>query len=71
MNEPAKERQARLFQLMLEHPDDVYKAAREDMERALFTEVMKFTRNNQSQATRILGINRGTLRTKLAKYYLI
>lgn len=61
----------RLNRLMVDHPENVYQAARDDMERALFTELMKFTHNNQSHATRILGINRGTLRTKLAKYNLL
>ena len=30
--------------------------------------VMKFSNNNQSKASRVLGINRTTLRTKLKKY---
>jgi len=29
---------------------------------------MKYTNGNQSQAAEILGINRGTLRTKLKSY---
>ena len=68
MSERTRER---LEELMDRAPTNVYAAARDDMERDLLTEVMKFTRNNQTQATIILGINRGTLRTKLAKYNLL
>jgi DNA-binding protein Fis len=32
---------------------------------------MKFVNQNQSKASRILGINRATLRTKLKKYDLL
>lgn len=35
-------------------------------ERLLFTEVLRHTGGNQSQAARLLGITRGTLRTRLA-----
>ena len=38
------------------------------VEEPLFQEVMKYTNGNQSQAAEILGINRGTLRTKLKSY---
>jgi two-component system nitrogen regulation response regulator GlnG len=39
-------------------------------ERQLFVEVLKHTEGNLSHAARILGINRATLRTKLAAYGL-
>jgi Fis family transcriptional regulator len=32
---------------------------------------MKYTRNNQSEAARMLGLSRGTLRTKLKKFGLL
>lgn len=67
----SKEAQARLLELMQDNPKEVYRAACDNMERELFTAVMEFTEGNQSHATRILGINRGTLRTKLARYNLI
>ena len=34
-------------------------------------EVMKYTENNQSEAAKILGINRTTLRNKLKEYKII
>lgn len=60
----------KLEALMVSHPGQVFAAARDAMERSLLTSVMKFTNNNQSHATRILGVNRGTLRAKLARYNL-
>ncbi len=36
------------------------------LERQLFTEVLRHTGGNMTQAARVLGITRGTLRTKLA-----
>ncbi|GJM09284.1 MAG: hypothetical protein DHS20C11_15600 [Lysobacteraceae bacterium] len=42
----------------------------EEVERPLLREVMQWTRGNQSQAANVLGISRGTLRRKLAKYDL-
>jgi len=41
----------------------------ECMEKELFERVLKESRYNQSKTARILGISRGTLRTKLAKYF--
>ena len=42
----------------------------EEIEPSLFKVVMKYTKNNQSNAATILGISRGTLRKKLKKYKL-
>lgn len=39
-----------------------------EVEEPLLQAVMKFTGNNQSKASIMLGLNRGTLRSKL-KYY--
>ncbi len=50
---------------------NLYEEALYEMEQALFVTVMKVTNNNQSHAARLLGMNRGTLRTKLKKYNLI
>jgi nitrogen regulation protein NR(I) len=44
---------------------DLYDRARERMERILLTQVLRHTRGNQVQAARILGITRGSLRTKV------
>lgn len=42
----------------------------EEVERPLLREVLQWTGGNQSQAANVLGISRGTLRRKLAKYDL-
>ena len=49
-------------------PIDVYQLVLNEVEPPLLNAVMKFVNNNQSKASRILGINRTTLRTKLKKY---
>lgn len=54
-----------------EEPQHVYDFFLEEIEEPLLTVVMKYTRNNQSEAARILGISRGTLRTKLKKYGML
>tara|TARA_B110000879_G_C10670813_1_gene317895 strand:- start:138 stop:425 length:288 start_codon:yes stop_codon:yes gene_type:complete len=47
---------------------DLYQLVMEEVEAPLFRSVMELTRYNQSKAARVLGVSRGTLRTKL-KYY--
>ena len=37
----------------------------------LLKEIMAYTRNNQTKASIMLGLNRGTLRKKLKQYDLI
>lgn len=54
-----------------EEPQHVYDFFLEEIEEPLLTIVMKYTRNNQSEAARILGISRGTLRTLLKKYGML
>ena len=49
-------------------PIGVYQLVLNEVEPPLLRSVMKFSNNNQSRASRILGINRTTLRTKLKKY---
>ncbi len=49
-------------------PINVYELVLKEVEPPLLKSVMKFAKNNQSKAARILGINRTTLRTKLKKY---
>jgi len=49
-------------------PIDVYQLVLNEIEPPLLSSVMKFSNNNQSKASRVLGINRTTLRTKLKKY---
>ncbi len=41
------------------------------VEAPLLREVMQHTRNNQTRASHMLGLNRGTLRKKLKQYNLI
>ena len=49
-------------------PINVYELVLKEVEPPLLKSVMKFAKNNQSKAAKILGINRTTLRTKLKKY---
>jgi Fis family transcriptional regulator len=54
-----------------EEPQNVYDFFLEEVEEPLLIVVMKYTRNNQSEAARILGVSRGTLRTLLKKYGML
>ena len=49
---------------------NVFEMVIKEVERPMLEEVMKFCRGNKSQASKILGINRVTLRTKLKQYNL-
>ena len=49
-------------------PGDLYELVLGQVEEPLFKAVMKYTKGNQSQASEVLGINRGTLRKKLKAY---
>jgi len=51
-----------------ETPHGIYDMVITHVERALITTVMERTNGNQTQAADMLGMNRNTLRTKLAKY---
>tara|TARA_R110001592_G_scaffold363392_1_gene687116 strand:+ start:42656 stop:42973 length:318 start_codon:yes stop_codon:yes gene_type:complete len=50
---------------------DVYQMVLAEIEAPLLTEIMAYTRNNQTKASIMLGLNRGTLRKKLKQYNLI
>jgi len=54
-----------------EEPQNVYDFFLDEVEEPLLIVVMKYTRNNQSEAARILGVSRGTLRTLLKKYGML
>ena len=56
-------------QLEGEEPVELYDLVLEVVEPQIFAAVMRHTRNNQSEAARILGVSRGTLRTKLKRYF--
>ena len=48
---------------------NMYQLIVEEVEAPLFRTVMEMTRYNQSKAARVLGVSRGTLRTKLKRYF--
>ncbi|MDR1057491.1 MAG: DNA-binding transcriptional regulator Fis [Coxiellaceae bacterium] len=49
---------------------NLYEMVLNEVETPLFKAVMKHTKNNQSNAAILLGINRGTLRKKLKQFKL-
>ena len=51
-----------------QRPGDLYNLVLGQVEEPLFKAVMHYAKGNQSQASEILGINRGTLRKKLKTY---
>jgi Fis family transcriptional regulator len=48
--------------------DNLYELVLAELEAPLLEEVMKYTRGNQTRASMLMGINRGTLRKKLKQY---
>ena len=50
-------------------PVDLYQFVLEEIETPLFKAVMEYCKYNQSRAATMLGISRGTLRTKLRHYF--
>ena len=54
-----------------EKPTDVYSMVLKEVELPLLEIVMKECNENQSKASKILGINRGTLRSKLKEHKLL
>ena len=54
-----------------EKPTDIYNMVLKEVELPLLEIVMKECNDNQSKASKILGINRGTLRTKLEEHNLL
>lgn len=48
---------------------NLYQLIVEEVEAPLFRTVMELSRYNQSKAARVLGVSRGTLRTKLKRYF--
>jgi Fis family transcriptional regulator len=51
-----------------EPPHGIYDMVITHVERAVIVSVMSRTNGNQTQAADMLGMNRNTLRAKLAKY---
>lgn len=54
-----------------EEPRNVYDFFLDEIEEPLLSVVMKQVKNNQSEAARILGISRGTLRSLLKKFGML
>jgi Fis family transcriptional regulator len=54
-----------------EMPHGIYDMVIGHVERALLASIMDRAGGNQTQAADMLGMNRNTLRTKLAKYKLL
>ena len=54
-----------------EQPCGVYAMVLIEVEKPLLSAVMKYCENNQSKASKALGINRNTLRKKLETHGLI
>jgi len=52
-------------------PADIYDMVMNEVEEPLLEAVMTFTKNNQSRAASIMGLNRGTLRKKLKRYGML
>ena len=50
---------------------DVYNMVLSEVEAPLLETVMKYTRDNQTKASTVLGLNRGTLRKKLKQYGML
>jgi len=50
---------------------NIYQMVLSEVEAPLLEEVMKYTRNNQTRASQLLGLNRGTLRKKMKQYGLL
>ena len=61
----------RYFKQLDGHPtNELYKMVMQEIEEPLFRSVLQYTGGNQSKASELLGINRGTLRKKLKMYGL-
>ena len=50
---------------------NLYDLVMTEVETPLLMAVLEYTKNNQSKADEILGLNRGTLRKKLKQYDLL
>jgi len=57
-------------QLDNEQPTDIYELVLAEVEAPLMETVMNYTHGNQTKASKVLGLNRGTLRKKLKAYGL-
>ncbi len=53
-----------------EKPTNIYSMVMEEIEKPLLEVVMEEAKSNQTEAARLLGINRNTLRKKLKHYHI-
>ena len=69
LNKSVREALDKYFEQLEGHSvTNLYDLVLEEIESPLFASVMKYTKNNQSNAATILGISRGTLRKKIKQY---
>ena len=54
-----------------EMPTRLHEMVIYEVEKSLFESVMSLTEGNQTRAAQVLGINRNTLRARLAKFDLL
>lgn len=54
-----------------QEPQEIYDMVMHEVEEPMLKAVMEFTRNNQSRAASIMGLNRGTLRKKLKQFDML
>jgi len=59
-----------LYELDGTQPSNMYSLVLKQIERPLFEAILEHTKGNQSRASEVLGLNRGTLRKKLQNYGL-
>ena len=52
-------------------PENLYEIVMAEVELPLLEATMKYTKNNQSKAAEVLGLNRGTFRKKLKHYGML
>ncbi|WP_106477161.1 DNA-binding transcriptional regulator Fis [Phytohalomonas tamaricis] len=72
LREAVEQAMARYFDhLDGENVSDLYTMVLAEVEAPLLNSVMEHTHGNQTQASAMLGLNRGTLRKKLKQYGLI
>jgi len=57
-------------QLDNEQPSNIYELVLAEVEAPLMEAVMAYTQGNQTKASQVLGLNRGTLRKKLKTHGL-
>lgn len=60
-----------LVSLNGEEPNNLHELFLAELERPLIEVTLRYTRGNQSRTAQILGLNRGTLRTKMKHYGLL